>query len=164
VTGVRSRAVAVVGPGDASGETAAAARAVGSGLAAAGLVVVTGGGAGVMAAAAQGALAAGGLTVAFLPGIDPAAAHPYARVVVPTGMGEARNVLVVRAADAVVAVGGSWGTLAEVALARRTGVPVVGLRTWTPRDADGEPVPDAPVPATDPTHAVRLVLAAIGET
>jgi uncharacterized protein (TIGR00725 family) len=152
----------VIGPGDATADVTDAALHIGRGLAQAGVVVVTGGGPGVMAAASEGAALAGGLTVAFLPGSDPAAANAYAQVVVPTGMGEGRNVLVVRAAQAVVAVGGSWGTLAEVAFARRIGTPVVGLATWLPYDASGAPVPDAPAPARDPADAVRLVLAAIG--
>jgi uncharacterized protein (TIGR00725 family) len=70
------------------------------------------------------------MTVAILPGSDRRAANEWARVVIPTGMGEMRNALVVRAADAVIAVGGAYGTLSEVALALKTGVPVVGIETW----------------------------------
>jgi uncharacterized protein (TIGR00725 family) len=77
-------------------------------------------------------------------------------VVLPTGLGELRNALLVRAADAVIAVGGSWGTLSEIALARRTGVPVVCLGGWQVRDAAGEPVPLET--ADSPADAVRRIL------
>jgi uncharacterized protein (TIGR00725 family) len=122
--------VAVVGPGDATPEESDAAEQVGAGLARAGAVVVCGGLGGVMAAACRGADKAGGLTVAILPGADRAAANEWARVVIPTGMGEMRNALVVRAADVVISVGGGYGTLSEVALALKTGVPVVGIKPW----------------------------------
>lgn len=122
--------VAVVGPGAASRDEADAAEQVGRGLAEAGAVVVCGGLGGVMAAACRGAAAADGLTIAILPGADRRTANEWARVVIPTGMGEMRNALVVRAADVVIAVGGAYGTLSEVALALKTGVPVVGVHTW----------------------------------
>jgi uncharacterized protein (TIGR00725 family) len=155
--------VAVVGPGsDLPAELLASAREVGRLLAVAGAVVVTGGLGGVMAAAAVGAAEAGGTSVGLLPGDDVADAAPEHTVVVATGLGEARNALVVRAADAVVAVGGSWGTLSEVAFARRTGRPVVSLRGWQVRDADGQEVPMTT--AASPADAVRLVLAALDPT
>jgi hypothetical protein len=122
--------VAVVGPGDATPKEADAAEQVGAGLARAGAVVLSGGLGGVMAAACRGAYDAGGMTIAILPGADRRSANDWARVVIPTGMGEMRNALVVRAADAVIAVGGAYGTLSEVALALKTGVPVVGIDTW----------------------------------
>lgn len=106
------------------------AEAVGRGLAESGATVVCGGLGGVMAAACRGAHAGGGLTVGILPGLDRTAANRWVDVAVPTGLGEARNVLVVRAADAVVAVGGGYGTLSEVAFALKTGTPVVGLHSW----------------------------------
>jgi uncharacterized protein (TIGR00725 family) len=145
--------VAVVGPGEASPEETEAAEQVGRGLAQAGAAVVCGGLGGVMAAACRGADAAGGLTIAILPGSDRAAANQWARVVIPTGMGEMRNALVVRAADAVIAVGGAYGTLSEVALALKTGVPVVGIDTW--------PI-DGIVPARSPTDAVSIALRLAG--
>jgi uncharacterized protein (TIGR00725 family) len=116
---------------------------VGRGLAEAGAILVCGGLGGVMEAACRGAAEAGGLTVGILPGEDRAAANPWVRVAVATGMGELRNGLVVRAADALVAVGGSWGTLSEIALAVRTGRPVVGVGTWELPDSPIEPVEDA---------------------
>jgi hypothetical protein len=122
--------VAVVGPGDASARQAGAAEEIGRALAQAGAVVVCGGLGGVMAAACRGAAGAGGTTVAILPGNERGAANEWAQVVIPTGMGEMRNALVVRSCEAVIAIGGAYGTLSEVALALKTGVPVVGLETW----------------------------------
>ena len=122
--------VAVVGPGDATEAQREAAEAVGRALAQAGAIVVTGGLGGVMEAACRGAHDQGGLTVGLLPGQDRRAANPAVTVALPTGLGELRNGLVVRSADVVVAVGGAYGTLSEVALALKTGVPVVGLDTW----------------------------------
>jgi uncharacterized protein (TIGR00725 family) len=147
--------VAVVGPGDgASTNDLAAAQAVGRLLAEAGTVVLTGGLAGVMAAATDGANEAGGLTVALLPGTDRSVSS--ATVVIPTGLGELRNGLLVRAADAVIAIGGSWGTLSEIALAQRTGVPVICLGGWQVHDAADTPL-DLPRAAT-PAEAVAAVL------
>jgi len=136
--------VAVVGASEASAELAQAAEAVGRGLAAAGAVVVTGGRGGVMAAASKGAEELRGTTVGILPGYDRGEANEWVSVAIPTGLGELRNGLIIRAADVVIAVGGAYGTLSEVALALRAGVPVIGLRTWeiegiervgTPEDA-----------------------------
>ena len=119
--------VAVIGAGSASDSEAELARLVGAGLAEAGAVLVCGGLGGVMEAAAQGARERGGLTVGVLPGTDAAAANPFIVLPLATGMGEARNALVVRAAEAVIAVGGEWGTLSEIALARKMGIDVVVL-------------------------------------
>jgi uncharacterized protein (TIGR00725 family) len=106
------------------------AREAGRLLATRGWVVVTGGLGGVMAAVASGVAEEGGTAVAILPGEDRSAASPGHTVVLPTGMGEMRNALVVRSADAVLAIGGSWGTLSEIALAARTGVPVFAVASW----------------------------------
>jgi hypothetical protein len=123
--------VAVVGPSvpddpDLLDQATAAGRL----LAGRGWVVVTGGLGGVMAAAAAGVAEAGGTAVALLPGSDRGAASPGHTVAIPTGLGEMRNALLVRTVDAVLAVGGSWGTLSEVALAARTGVPVFAVSGW----------------------------------
>jgi uncharacterized protein (TIGR00725 family) len=146
---VHAQYVAVIGPGDASDEEAARAEAVGRLLGEAGAVVVCGGLGGVMEAASRGAAGAGGTVVGLLPGSDRDAANPHVTVAITTGLGEMRNPLVVRAADAVVAVGGAYGTLSEIAFALRTGKPVVGLGTWALDD-----VVDAP----DPEAAVALAL------
>ncbi|GGO29917.1 TIGR00725 family protein [Microbispora bryophytorum] len=151
--------VAVCGPGECTPQEAEAARDVGRLLAGRGVVVLCGGYGGVMAAAAAGAREAGGVVVGVLSGRDRAGASSDLTVALPTGLGEARNVLIVRAADAVVVVGGSWGTLSELALARRGGTPVITLGGWRILDAEGRPVP-GPVAAAGPAEAVRLALAA----
>jgi uncharacterized protein (TIGR00725 family) len=138
-----------VGPGEALPEVVTAAEAVGRGLAARGAVVVCGGLGGAMEAACRGAKEAGGMTVGLLPGLDRRDANPYVDVAVTTGLGEARNALVVRAADALIAVGGGYGTLSELGLALRTGKRVVGLGTW---EIDGIE------PASSPEEAVEAVL------
>jgi uncharacterized protein (TIGR00725 family) len=107
-----------------------AAELIGRGLAEGGAVVVCGGLGGVMAAACHGASAVAGVTVGFLPGTDRASANEWVQIALPTGLGELRNGLIIGAADAVIAVGGAYGTLSEIALALRTGVPVIGLKTW----------------------------------
>jgi uncharacterized protein (TIGR00725 family) len=122
--------VAVVGPGDASPQELQSAEDVGAGLAARGVVVVTGGLGGVMEAACRGARSRRGRTVGILPGEDRGAANGWVEIAIATGLGELRNGLVVRAADALVAVGGGHGTLSEVALALKLRRPVVGLGTW----------------------------------
>ena len=93
-------------------------------------MLVGGGLGGVMEAACRGASEAGGVTVGILPGDDRSAANRFVEVSIPTGLGEARNALVVRSADALVAVGGGYGTLSEIAFALKAGKPVVGLRSW----------------------------------
>jgi len=115
--------IAVVGAAEASAAEEETAEMVGAALGAAGAVLICGGRGGVMAAAARGCQAAGGLTVGVLPGVDAADANPWIRVPLPTGLGEARNAVVVRAADAVLAIGGRWGTLSEIALATKMGIP-----------------------------------------
>lgn len=123
------RYVAVVGPGSAATEDErAVAHEVGRLLAEGGAIVLTGGLGGVMAAATEGAAAAGGVTVALQPGTQREASA--ATVVLPTGLGELRNGLLVRCAEAVIAVGGSWGTASEIALAMRVGLPVVAIGGW----------------------------------
>jgi uncharacterized protein (TIGR00725 family) len=119
--------IAVIGAGEASEAHYAAARALGAALATAGAVVLSGGRGGVMEGAARGAADAGGLTVGILPGPHASEANPWIALPLPTGMGEARNALLVRGAEAVVAVGGEWGTLSEIALARKMGIPVATL-------------------------------------
>ena len=119
--------VAVVGGSDCTPQEAEWAKAVGRLIAERGAVLVCGGLGGVMEAAARGAKDAGGLTIGILPGNDAAEANASIDVALATGMGEMRNALIVRAAQALIAIGGGWGTLSEIALARRTDTPVVGL-------------------------------------
>lgn len=153
--------VAVIGPGDgAPDELCQLARQLGRLLAGHGAVVVTGGLGGVMAGAARGVSEAGGLVLGLLPGDDRAAADEYLSVAIPTGLGEARNAVIVAAADAFVAVGGSWGTLSEIALARRAGKPVVSLCGWQLRDGCDDPIPL--LVAASPEHAMALLVEALG--
>ena len=122
--------VAVIGASTCTPAESQAAEAVGRALAQGGATVVCGGRGGVMAAACRGARAAGGLTIGILPGDDPEAANPHVDVVIATGLGEARNAIVARTARAIVAIGGRYGTLSEIAFALKGGVPVVGVGTW----------------------------------
>jgi uncharacterized protein (TIGR00725 family) len=119
--------IGVIGPGRCTDAEGALAFDVGRQVAERGAIVLTGGLTGVMREASRGAAAAGGLVVGLLPGSDAAEANEFVTVAIPTGLGEVRNALLVRASQAIVAVSGSWGTLSEIALAVRTGVPVVGL-------------------------------------
>lgn len=133
-------------------EDADRARRLGGALARRGAVVVCGGRGGVMEAVARGAYEEGGLTVGILPGTDPGAANPWIVLPLSTGLGEARNALVVGAAEAVVAVGGAWGTLSEIALARRIGLEVGTLGT--------PPAADLGLPALeDPEEAAAWAVA-----
>ena len=119
-----------------------AAEEVGRALGERGVALVCGGLGGVMEAACRGAKGAGGATIGILPGSDRAAANGFVDVAIPTGLGEARNALVVRAADAVIAVGGGYGTLSEIALALKMGTPVIGVGTWElgRDDLDADPI------------------------
>jgi uncharacterized protein (TIGR00725 family) len=145
--------VAVVGPGDAGAGAREAAERVGRELGRRGAVVVCGGLGGVMEAACRGAKEAGGTTLGVLPGLDRAEANPYVDVALTTGMGEARNALVARAADALVAVAGGYGTLSEIALALKAGKPVIGLGSWAVEGVR---------PADSPEEGVAAALAALG--
>lgn len=125
--------IAVCGPGDPETEprVLAEAEAAGRAIAVGGATLICGGLGGVMEAACRGAAEAGGITVGLLPGDDRGAANQWVTVPLATGIGELRNGLIVRAAQAVVAIRGGWGTLSEVALARKVGRPVVGVGDWS---------------------------------
>ncbi len=147
--------IAVIGGGDASADDLAAAEEVGRRLADAGAILVCGGLGGVMEAAARGAASRGGTTVGILPGATREGANAYLSVAIATGLGEARNALVVRSADAVIAVGGEFGTLSEIGLALAMRIRVVGLGTW---QLDRTGVPDPLVRAETPAGAVSAAL------
>jgi uncharacterized protein (TIGR00725 family) len=136
-----------VGPGEASAEQEALAEEVGRLLARRGAVLVCGGLGGVMEAACRGARSEGGVAVGILPGLDRGAANPHVSVAIATGLGEARNALVVRAADALIAVGGAYGTLSEIALALKAGKRVVGLGTWEIHGVERADGPESAVEA-----------------
>jgi uncharacterized protein (TIGR00725 family) len=154
----RPRQVAVIGPGEASDAESATGHEVGKLLGEAGAVLVCGGLGGVMEAAAHGAHISGGDVVGILPGADPSEANPYCTHVVATTTGSARNLAVVASADAVIAIGGSWGTLSEIAHARQLGRRVIALLSWkieptrAPTDGLGVEL------AHDPADAVRRAL------
>ena len=145
--------IGVVGSGEEDPELSRVAEELGAQIAGRGAVLVNGGLGGVMLASAKGSKRAGGLTVGILPGRDVKEANPYIDIPIPTGMGEMRNALVVRASMGIIAVGGGYGTLSEIALALKTGKPVVGINSWE--------VSEDIVRAEDPAQAVELILKAI---
>jgi uncharacterized protein (TIGR00725 family) len=151
--------IAVVGPGEAGEHELAVAETVGAEVAAAGAVLVCGGLGGVMEAACRGARSRSGTTVGLLPGLDRDAANGWVQIAIPTGLGEARNALVGRAADALVAVGGGWGTLSEIAFAVKAGLPVAGIGSW--ELAKDRLAVEGIVAIDDPAEAVAAVLARV---
>jgi uncharacterized protein (TIGR00725 family) len=122
--------VSVIGAGSCSPDIYKTAEKVGSLIAQRGAVLVTGGLHGVMEAASKGARDAGGITVGILPGSEKNDANKYVMIPITTGLSHARNVIVVRSSDAVIAVSGEYGTLSEIAIALKLGKPVVGIQTW----------------------------------
>ena len=155
--------MAVVGAGEANLEDAGRAEEVGRLLAEAGAVVVCGGLGGTMEAVCRGCTAAGGISVGILPGRDRRQANPWVTAAVATGLGEARNSVVVSSADVVIAIGGEYGTLSEIAMALKIGRPVVGLNTWALSRPDGTREQSV-LEASDPGRAVdkALELAGVG--
>jgi uncharacterized protein (TIGR00725 family) len=148
------RYAAVVGPGRCADDVAGLAREIGHGLAVAGFTIVTGGEGGAMEAASRGARDARGTVVGVLPGTDRSRANVHADITIATGIGHARNLAVVASADVVVAVGGEWGTLSEIALAGVLGRPVVAVSGW--RLAHAREVPAGVHYADSPAEAVAL--------
>lgn len=157
------RQVSVIGTGGCAQDSEAAqlAEEVGRLLAEAGVVVVCGGLGGVMEAAARGASQAGGTVIGIVPGASAEEANPHCTHVVATGIGYARNLAVVASGDAVIAVGGEWGTLSEIGHARTFGRTVIALRSWELSGRDR--MEDAPgvLPATSAREAVELALEAL---
>jgi hypothetical protein len=146
--------VAVIGGAEPSAQEREWAEAVGRELGRRKAILVCGGRGGVMEAACRGAQATGGFTVGILPGTSRAEANPYVDLPLVTGLGEARNLLVVRNAQAAIAVGGGYGTLSEIAFALRLGLPVVGLGTW---ELQREGLEVALVTVATPEEAVERV-------
>ncbi|HEX77718.1 MAG TPA: TIGR00725 family protein [Dehalococcoidia bacterium] len=148
--------IAVIGGGQCTAGEARLAEAVGKELGRRGITLVCGGLGGVMEAACRGAIQAGGRTIGILPGSRREDANPYIQVAIATGMGYARNVMVVMSSQAVIAIGGSYGTLSEIAHALQNGIPVIGLGTWSAsRDEERAEV----IPARDAVDAVDKALA-----
>jgi uncharacterized protein (TIGR00725 family) len=150
--------IGVIGENEPPARLLDAAEAVGRCVAEAGATLVCGGLGGVMEAACRGAQAAGGVTIGILPGNDRRESNRHLTYAIPTGLGFARNILVVRAADALIAVGGKYGTLSEIAYAKIEGRPVVGLDTWT---LERGGLPDPILRAASPQDAVAKALAAL---
>lgn len=156
-----TRYVSVIGASRATPELAAKAEELGELLAARGLVVVCGGRDGVMAAVARGVEKMGGVTIGILPEADRRRAAPDLTYSVCSAMGYARNLSVVASGDVVIALGGAWGTLSEIALARNVGRPVILLDTWSVTPPEGGEL-DGVRRAATPAEAVALALATLG--
>ena len=152
----KQRSIAVIGSNNPSRRETRIAREVGLELAKRGTILICGGLGGVMAAACQGARSADGITVGILPGTDPSDANPHVQIPIATGIGYARNMAVVKSAGAVIAIGGGYGTLSEIAYALQSDIPVVGIDTWS-LARRGRP-DGAIIPVADAAEAVRLAL------
>ncbi len=154
----RKLIISVIGAGQADPDALALAEEVGRELARRGAIVVCGGLAGVMEAACRGAKSAGGTTIGILPGNDPASANPWVDIPICTGMGYARNVIVVKSGRAVIAISGAYGTLSEIGHALADGIPVIGLGTWAIH-RNGQP-DNSIVLAQSPVDAVEKAIEA----
>ena len=152
----REKLIAVIGGGQPSPEEVRLAEEVGRELARRGATLICGGLGGVMEAACRGATSEGGLTIGILPGNTPDTANPYVGIPLVTGVGYARNIAVVKSARAVIAVGGSYGTLSEIAYARQSDIPVIGLNTWS-ISRNGQ-VDSSIIVVDDPIQAVDTAL------
>jgi uncharacterized protein (TIGR00725 family) len=136
----RARQISVIGGSEGSDELLQQAEEVGRGIAEAEAVLVCGGRSGVMEAASRGAAEAGGTVIGVLPMTSPGDANPHVTYAIATGIGHARNLAVVASGDAVIAIGGEWGTLSEIAFARRLGRPVIALQSWQLQNRAGTDV------------------------
>jgi len=157
--GKRRIIIAVIGGEQPAAEEAVWAEEVGRELARNGAALVCGGLGGVMEAACRGVAAEGGLTIGILPGDKAERANPYVQIPIVTGIGYARNIAVVKSARAVIAVGGAYGTLSEIAHARQSGIPVIGLNTWS-LIRNGQP-DDSIILAGNAVDAVKKALDSI---
>jgi len=148
--------IAVIGGNQCSKEEAKLAEGIGRELARRGAILVCGGLGGVMEAACRGAQSEGGLTIGILPGENPQAANPYVQIPIVTGIGYARNVAVVKSTQAVIAIGGNYGTLSEIAHALQSDIPVIGLNTWS-LSRNSQP-DESIIRAESPAEAVNKAL------
>ncbi len=156
ITKNKKRFIAVIGASEPSAKETRVAEEVGRELARHGATLICGGLGGVMEAACKGASSEGGVTIGILPGDNCQAANPYVQIPIATGIGYARNMAVVKSAQAVIAIGGSYGTLSEIAHALQAGIPVIGLNTWS-LSRDNQP-DNSIILAQDPTDAVNKAL------
>jgi len=152
----KKKFIAVIGGSAPTSKEAGLAEEVGQELAKHGAILICGGLGGVMEAACRGARSEGGLTIGILPGENRQLANPYIEIPIATGIGYARNAAVVKSAQAVIAVGGSYGTLTEIGYALQSGLPVIGLNTWTISRNDRQD--KSIIPAESPAEAVSLAL------
>jgi len=152
----KGKFIAVIGGGQCSKKEARQAEEVGRQLARRGAIVVCGGLGGIMKAACKGASSEGGITIGILPGESRQSANLYVQIPIVTGLGEARNVIVVKSVQAVIAIGGSYGTLSEISHALKSGIPVIGLNTWS-LSRNGRQDKSI-IPAQNPTEAVDKAL------
>jgi len=157
----KQKFIAVIGASQASASELKTAELVGREIAKAGAALVCGGMGGVMESACKGASQEDGLTIGILPGDNRLSANEFVKIPIVTGIGYARNVAVVKSAQAVIAIGGSYGTLSEIGHALQSGLPVIGLETWTVsrKGKDKSPIIEAETPA----EAVEKALEMIGE-
>lgn len=152
----KKKFIAVIGGSEPSTEETRLAESVGRELANRGAILVCGGLGGVMEAACKGTHSAGGITIGILPGDSRHAANPYVQIPIVTGIGYARNISVVKSAQAVIAIGGSYGTLSEISYALQSGIPVIGLNTWS-LSRNNQP-DNSIILAQSPTEAVNRAL------
>ena len=152
----KKRFIAVIGGSQPSAREARLAEEVGRELARQDAILVCGGLGGVMEAACKGAQSEGGMTIGILPGESRRAANPSVQIPIVTGMGYARNLAVVKSAQAVIAIGGSYGTLSEIGHALQSGIPVIGLNTWSLSQNGKQD--NSIIPAQNPAEAVNKAL------
>lgn len=157
----KCRFIAVIGGSQCSSEAAKLAEEVGRELVRRGIILICGGLGGVMEAACKGVDSEGGIAVGILPGSDRYAANPHVSIPIVTNMGYARNVIVVKSAQAVIAIDGSYGTLSEIAHALQSRIPVIGLNTWS-LSLNGQ-IDDSIIPAQNAREAVEKAIAAVKE-
>ena len=155
----KKKFIAVIGGSECSPQEAELAEEVGRELARQGAFLVCGGLGGIMAAVCKGASSEGGVTIGILPGGSRQAANPYVQIPIVTNLGEARNVVLVKSAEAVIAIGGGYGTLSEIGHALRNGIPVVGLNTWSLSRNDRSD--NSIILAQDPAEAVNKAIGSI---
>ena len=155
----KKRFVAIIGGSQCTTQEARLAKEVGRELAKRGAILVCGGLGGIMEAACKGASLEGGVTIGILPGSNRQAANPYVQIPIVTNLGEARNVVIVKSAEAIIAIGGGYGTLSEIGHALRNGLPVVGLNTW--RLSRNDQPDNNIIPAQNPKEAVDIALSMI---
>jgi len=158
--------IAVIGDSSCSMEEAELAETVGEQLAERGATVICGGLGGVMEAVCRGAKSKGGLTIGVLPGEDSSMANQYIDIPIVTGVGYARNMAVVKSAQAAIAIGGNYGTLSEIAYALKKSIPVIGLNTWSlsRNGQEGDPIIRVRNAAEAVDRAIAAVKKRVGQT